>query len=57
MSGCVVETAEETRLGKTQLESAEFARQKLNDIGHLWWWDEQAVYAMDNTVCAELEGS
>lgn len=54
MSRCVVNCLKETSLCKTELESAELAREELDDVGRLGWGNEEAVDTMDDAVRAEL---
>ena len=45
---------QEIGLCKAELQGTELPREKLNDAGHLWWRDDKAVNAMDNTVGSKL---
>ena len=57
MRGGVVDGFDETGLGKAKFQSAELAREELDDISSFWWRDEQTVNPVNDAVGAKLEVS
>ena len=54
MFGGIVQGGDQPGLCKAKLESAELAREKTDDVNGFWWRDQDAVDAVDDTVCAKL---
>ena len=52
--GGVVDGFVQASLDKSKLKRAELSRKEADDFGGLWWWEEDAVDPVDDSVGSEL---
>jgi len=45
-----VELLKKTGLSKTELKCRELGRKQIDDLDDVWWWDQQSVDTVDDTV-------
>ena len=54
MIGCIIDGTEQPSLHKPKLERTEFTWEQANDGGSFWWWNNDAVNAMYDSVTSKL---
>lgn len=50
----IIHGGKQAGLGEAELEGTEFTGEEADDVDDLWRWDEDAIYAVDDTIGSEL---